>query len=107
MRWHSDRVYTDTATFVKEAVRNIRSSSACDIVLNADDKLYTLYPTARGAISTTVQVQCDGAPIAEISINRHNRQVELVSITTNTTQQDGLINLVVIQLTELYADLRN
>ena len=106
IRWHSDRIYTDPRTFVKEATRDVRASSSCDIVLDMEDSLYTLYVTSRGITIVTVQVQCEGAPIAEININRYNKQVELTSKSTNTAAQEDLINEVIASLSELYSDLR-
>ena len=107
MRWHSDRIYTDPGTFVKEATRDVRANSACDIILDMEGSLYTLYVTARGLTLVTVQVQCEGNPIAEININRYNKQVELTSKATNTTSQESLISEVIVGLSDLYSDLRD
>lgn len=109
MRWHSDRVLTDPPRFAEEAVRTIKTSSACDVVLEYLGNHYTLHVVSKSR-RVAVLFQRNGKTLCELRFIRGHSLAGRVDVKglKVTDRESSVINLVSAFLEELYkGDMSN
>lgn len=107
MRWHTDRIYTDPVVFAKEAVRNVRAHSSCDIILEHDSSFYTLHVFERST-DIGVELQCNGDTVTSVQMERGSNQVHVCNAgqAPQFKFQQQLLDEIIQQLHLLYQDIK-